>query len=216
MDFCGLYDPETAIFNLVTAKSCTGYSVLYIVCPIIWASKLWAKTALLRTEAKYNSCYKALCNVTPFVDILKKAKALGTEEGPPNSKIYCKLSCNNSGACKLIRLPTLTQNSITSGNTWPRELSLLNKSTLSISWPISPPSLFLFHCFQVLPSFIRVVTHQTSDERGWDFSSFTVLVPYLIQSCLPHSFRFHNSHLNCQSEVNLCTNLHVSHTILKW
>jgi hypothetical protein len=61
-----------------------------------------------------------------------------------------------------------------------------------------------------------VVTHQTLDERGWDFSSFTVLVPYLIQSCLPHSFRFHNSHLNCQSEVNLCTNLPVSHTILKW
>jgi histone deacetylase 1/2 len=106
-DFSGLYDPETAIFDPVTAKSRTGYLVSYMGCPIIWASKLQTETAISTTEAEYNSCSEALRNVIPILDILNEAKDLGLDIGPPKAKIYCKLFCDNSGACELIQLPKM-------------------------------------------------------------------------------------------------------------
>ena len=45
-DFCGLFNQSTALYDPVTAKSRTGYLVLYMGCPIIWASKLQTETAL--------------------------------------------------------------------------------------------------------------------------------------------------------------------------
>jgi hypothetical protein len=45
-NFCGLYNPETALYDPITAKSQTGYIVKYMGCPIIWASKLQTETAL--------------------------------------------------------------------------------------------------------------------------------------------------------------------------
>jgi hypothetical protein len=106
-DFCGLFKPETAIFDPVTAKSRTGYLISYMGCPIIWASKLQTETALSTTEAEYNSCSEALRNVIPIVEILKEAATMGIEVGPPKAKVYCKLFCDNSGACELIRLPKM-------------------------------------------------------------------------------------------------------------
>jgi histone deacetylase 1/2 len=106
-DFCGLFKPETAIFDLVTAKSRTGYLISYMGCPIIWASKLQTETALSTTEAKYNSCSEALRNVIPIVEILKEAAIMGIKVESTKAKVYCKLFCDNSGACELIRLPKM-------------------------------------------------------------------------------------------------------------
>ena len=39
-DCCGLFDPETALYDPVTAKSRTGYIIKYMGCPIVWVSKL--------------------------------------------------------------------------------------------------------------------------------------------------------------------------------
>jgi histone deacetylase 1/2 len=39
-DFCGLFDPDTAIFDPTTEKLRTGYFITYMGCPFIWASKL--------------------------------------------------------------------------------------------------------------------------------------------------------------------------------
>jgi hypothetical protein len=91
----------------MTAKSRTGYFVMYMGCPIIWASKLQGKMALSTTKAKDNACSKALRNVIPIMDILEETAALGIDVAPPKTKILCKLFCDNSGACELIRLPKL-------------------------------------------------------------------------------------------------------------
>jgi hypothetical protein len=106
-DFCGLYDSETALYDPVTAKSRTGYIVTYMGCPILWASKLQGETALSTTEAEYNSCSEALRNVIPIMDLLEEATSLGLDVAPVRTKIICKLFCDNSGACELIRLPKM-------------------------------------------------------------------------------------------------------------
>jgi hypothetical protein len=58
-DFCGLFDPETALYDPVTAKSRTGYVITYMGCPITWASKLQGETALSTTEAEYGSLLRS-------------------------------------------------------------------------------------------------------------------------------------------------------------
>jgi hypothetical protein len=106
-DFCGLFNPETALFDPITAKSHTGYIIMYMGCPIIWASKLQGDMALSTTEAEYGACSEALRNVLPIMDLLEEAVLFHIDVAPPSSKILCKLFCDNSGACELIRLPKL-------------------------------------------------------------------------------------------------------------
>jgi hypothetical protein len=45
--------------------------------------------------------------VIPIVEILKEATALNIDVGPSKAKICCKIFCDNSGACELIRLPKM-------------------------------------------------------------------------------------------------------------
>ena len=71
-DYCGLFDQETALYDPVTAKSRTGYLVLYMGCPIIWASKLQTETALSTCEAEYGSCSEALRQVIPIMELLEE------------------------------------------------------------------------------------------------------------------------------------------------
>jgi hypothetical protein len=104
-DFCGLYNPDTAIYDPVTAKSRTGYVIKYMGCPIIWASKLQTETALSTCEAEYISCSQALREAIPLMDLLDEARSLGIAVASPKTKILCKLFCDNSGAVELIRLP---------------------------------------------------------------------------------------------------------------
>jgi hypothetical protein len=63
-DFCGLFNPETALYDPVTAKSRTGYIVTNMGCPIIWAIKLQTEMALRCTEAEYGSCSEALLQMS--------------------------------------------------------------------------------------------------------------------------------------------------------
>ena len=104
-DFCGLYNPETALYDPVTAKSCSGYVVKYMSCPIVWANKLQTETALSTTEAEYISCSEALRTVIPIMDLLDEAKTHGIGVAAPKTKVLCKLFCDNSGAVELMRLP---------------------------------------------------------------------------------------------------------------
>ena len=104
-DFCGLFDQATALYDPVTAKSRTGYLVLYMGCPIIWASKLQTETALSTCEAEYGSCSEALRQVIPIMELLEETRSFGIDIAPAETKILCKLFCDNSGACELIRLP---------------------------------------------------------------------------------------------------------------
>ena len=64
-NFCGLFDPETALFDAVTAKSRTGYIIKYMGCPIVWVSKLQTEMTLSTCEAEYTMCSEALHAAIP-------------------------------------------------------------------------------------------------------------------------------------------------------
>jgi hypothetical protein len=51
--FAGNWDKEDAEWDADTARSRTGYIVMYAGCPIIWASKLQGEIALSSTESEY-------------------------------------------------------------------------------------------------------------------------------------------------------------------
>jgi hypothetical protein len=52
-DFCGLWNPETALYDTLTSKSRTGFVITYTSCPLTWASHMQTETALSTTEAEY-------------------------------------------------------------------------------------------------------------------------------------------------------------------
>ena len=104
-DFCGLFDPEMALYDPVTAKSRTGYTIKYMDCPIVWASKLQTKTTLSPCEAEYTACSEALCTAIPRMNLINKANSFGIPITPDKAKVYCKLFCDNTGTIELLKLP---------------------------------------------------------------------------------------------------------------
>jgi hypothetical protein len=106
-DFCGLYDPETALYDPVTSKSRAGYIIKYMGCPIVWSSMLQTEMALSTCEAEYISCSEALRAAIPLMRLLKEANSRGIPVASSKAKIVCNLFCDNQGACELIRLPKI-------------------------------------------------------------------------------------------------------------
>ena len=69
-DFCGLFDPETALYDPVT-----GYIIRYINCLMVWESKLQTKTMMSAREAKYTTCSKALHAAILIMDLIDEANS---------------------------------------------------------------------------------------------------------------------------------------------
>ena len=59
-DYVGNWDKETAADDIDTARSRTGYVIIYAGCPIIWKSKLQTQIALSTTEAEFMALSAAL------------------------------------------------------------------------------------------------------------------------------------------------------------
>ena len=51
-DFCGNWMRDTVHVNKTTAKSRTGYEVMYAGCLVTWASKMQTEVALITTEVE--------------------------------------------------------------------------------------------------------------------------------------------------------------------
>jgi hypothetical protein len=106
-DFCGLYNPETAIYDPVTSKSQTGFIIQFMECPIVWASTLQTETILSSCEAEYTSCSESLRSAIPLMHLIKEIKSRGITTTTSKAKVLCKLFCDNQGACELIHLPKI-------------------------------------------------------------------------------------------------------------
>ena len=78
--FSGDWDKDKAQDNDWMAKSRTGYMIMYVGCPIVWASKVQTKITLSMTEAEYIALSQALRDVIPMMQIMKKAKDMGVPE----------------------------------------------------------------------------------------------------------------------------------------
>jgi hypothetical protein len=67
-------------------------------------SKLKLCYSLVRPK-QYISCSEALQAVIPIMNLLDEVHSLGIITSAPKTKIHCKLFCDNTGACELLKLP---------------------------------------------------------------------------------------------------------------
>jgi hypothetical protein len=67
--------PAFAAMDPSTAKSRSGWVILYACCPIIWASKLWSEVlALSMTEAKHIAMLMVLGDIFPLMSLVQEMR----------------------------------------------------------------------------------------------------------------------------------------------
>jgi hypothetical protein len=106
-DFSGNWNKAFAHVDPSTAKSRSGWIVLYAGCPVCWASKLQSQVALSTTEAEYIAMSMALRDVIPVMNLIEEIKSKGFQVICTKTYVYCKVFEDNSGALELACLPKL-------------------------------------------------------------------------------------------------------------
>jgi hypothetical protein len=95
-DYCGNWDPLHSE-DPNSAKSRTGYIIMYHGCPILWASRLQSMFTLSTTEVEYVALSTTLRDVILVMYLLQEMQEHGYGvEGTPSIK--CKVFEDNSGA----------------------------------------------------------------------------------------------------------------------
>jgi Reverse transcriptase (RNA-dependent DNA polymerase) len=102
-DFSGNWDATAAEQDSSTARSRTGYVVLYGACPIIWASKLQTEIALSSTESEYIALSQGLREVIPLMGLIQELTDQGFGMDASPAKVHCKVFEDNSGALEMAR-----------------------------------------------------------------------------------------------------------------
>ena len=105
--FSGEWDKEIAEFQPATAKSRTGFVIMYSRCPIIWSSKLQTEIALSTTEAEYVALSQSLREVLPTLSLLKELNSNGFAFDSSLPEVHCKVFEDNEGAIEMARLPKM-------------------------------------------------------------------------------------------------------------
>ena len=106
-DFSGNWKPEGAQHDPMTAKSRSGWIILYAGCPITWLSKLQTLTALSTTEAEYVALSMAMREQLPLIQLLKEVIAHKIDATLQPTTIHCKAFEDNSGALEMAKVPKM-------------------------------------------------------------------------------------------------------------
>jgi len=106
-DFCGLWNPETAMYDPMTSKSRTGFVIMYAGCPLTWASRMQTETALSTTEAEYMALSENTRTLLPLMDLLEEGKAFGVPIYSTTPIVRCKIFEDNAGALELANVPKM-------------------------------------------------------------------------------------------------------------
>jgi len=105
--FVGNWDRVNADVDPSTARSQSGFIIMYGGCPLVWASKLQREVALSTTEAEYNALSESLRHVIHLMELTDETRRIGwtVADNPP--AIHCKVMEDNSGALEMARLPKM-------------------------------------------------------------------------------------------------------------
>jgi Reverse transcriptase (RNA-dependent DNA polymerase) len=106
-DFAGNWNPEIAEEDSVTARSRTGYVVMYAGCPIVWGSKLQTEIALSSTESEYVALSQSLREVLPLMNLVREMATAGFEMNVSMPAVHCKVFEDNSGALEMAKVPKM-------------------------------------------------------------------------------------------------------------
>jgi hypothetical protein len=100
-DFAGNWDPEGASVDIDTARSRTGYVILYAGCPITWSSKLQTQVALSSTEAEIIALSTSLREAIYLMQLLKELQGHGFDFTATKPKVHCRVFEDNNGAIEI-------------------------------------------------------------------------------------------------------------------
>jgi Reverse transcriptase (RNA-dependent DNA polymerase) len=106
-DFSGTWDASIAETDGSTARSRSGYLIMYAGCPLIWASRLQTEIALSTTESEYISLSQALREVLPLMRLVKELHEAKFKMHIEPPQIHCKVFEDNSGALAMAQVPKL-------------------------------------------------------------------------------------------------------------
>jgi hypothetical protein len=103
-DFAGNWFPNTAQDDASTAKSRTGYVIMYGTCPLLWGSKLQTCISLSTTEAEYVALSQALRDTIPIMNLLTELKEYGFHAKDTKPTVHCQAFEDNTGALELSKV----------------------------------------------------------------------------------------------------------------
>ena len=109
--FSGEWNKEYAQDDPTTAKSRTGYVLMFAGVPLTWALKLQMEISLYTVELEYISLSQALREVISMMQLAKEAKE-AKDQGVPifcarTTMVKCKAFEDNTGALKLANVPKI-------------------------------------------------------------------------------------------------------------
>jgi Reverse transcriptase (RNA-dependent DNA polymerase) len=99
--FLGEWDKNRAKDDPITARSRTGYVIMYANCPIIWSSRLQTEIAHSATEAEYISLSHSLKEVTALMYLLQELKDAHFNLNIAIPTVHCKAFDDHAGAIEM-------------------------------------------------------------------------------------------------------------------
>ncbi len=96
-DFSSNWNKHPAPFDPSTAKSQSGWIVIYAGCPVSWGSKLQTQVALSTTEAEYIAMSQSLQDVLPIIFLVQEICKKGFQVIYTKPYVYYKVFEDNSG-----------------------------------------------------------------------------------------------------------------------
>ncbi len=103
----GEWNRDNAIDDPSTARSRTGYVIMFAGCPLIWTSKLQTEIALSSTEAEYIALSTATREIIPLLEFITEAQGYGVPIATTKAQLHCKIFEDNSGAIELAKVPKM-------------------------------------------------------------------------------------------------------------
>lgn len=105
--FSGDWKASIAENDSSTARSRTGYVIMYSGCPIVWASKMQTEIALSTTESEYVALSQSLRDVIPLMALVVELEEAGFPFPVDTPKVHCKTFEDNSGALEMAKVPKM-------------------------------------------------------------------------------------------------------------
>lgn len=99
--FSGNWNKDTAMNDVMTVKSMSGYIIMYSGCPILWSSKLQTEIALSTTETEYVACSNSLRETIPIMNLMDEMRRRYENGIIAIPIVKCELFEDNSGALEI-------------------------------------------------------------------------------------------------------------------
>ena len=132
-DWCGNWDKTEAEIDESTAKSRSGYVILFMGCIIMAASKLQTLCTLSTTEAEYVALSEALRETIPIMNLLDEINKECEGAYVSKSCVRCKAFEDNSGALELALVPKIRPRTRHINNKYHHFRSAVRTGRISVS-----------------------------------------------------------------------------------